>query len=54
MKTKLTERLLKALEPQAKRYDVYDEVLRGLLLRVETGGTKTLAGAGFEPATFGL
>jgi len=41
MKAKLTEKLIKALRPKAKRYDVYDEVLRGLLLRVETGGTKT-------------
>ncbi len=41
MKAKLTEKLIKTLQPKAKRYDVYDEVLPGLLLRVETGGTKT-------------
>ena len=41
MKAKLTEKLVKALRAKAKRYDVYDEVLPGLLLRVETGGTKT-------------
>ena len=41
MRAKLTEKLIRSLQPQAKRYDVYDEVLRGLLLRVETGETKT-------------
>lgn len=41
MKAKLTEKLIKELQPQAKRYDVYDEILPGLLLRVETGKTKT-------------
>jgi hypothetical protein len=41
MRAKLTEKLIKSLQPQAKRYDVYDEVLRGLLLRVESGETKT-------------
>ena len=41
MKAKLTEKLINTLRPKAKRYDVYDEILPGLLLRVETGETKT-------------
>ena len=41
VKAKLTEKLINALRPKAKRYDVYDEILPGLLLRVETGKAKT-------------
>ena len=41
VKAKFTEKLIKTLSPKTKRYDVYDEVLPGFLLRVETGGTKT-------------
>ena len=41
VKAKFTEKLIKTLSPKTKRYDVYDEVFPGFLLRVETGGTKT-------------
>ena len=39
MKAKINNQLLKALQPQAKAYDVFDTELSGLLLRVEPSGT---------------
>lgn len=38
MKANLTERYIKSVKPSDKAYDVYDQVLGGLILRVEKSG----------------
>ena len=42
MPTKLTKRSVEALRPQDKPYDMRDSDLRGLLVRVEASGAKSV------------
>ncbi len=41
MRAKIGSRLLRGIKPEATRYDVFDEDLRGFVLRVEPSGAKT-------------
>jgi len=40
-KRTLTDRLLKALKPKAQRYEIMDNVVRGMGIRVSEGGVRT-------------
>jgi hypothetical protein len=41
MPEKLTKRTVAALKPEAEPYEVRDTELKGFLVRVEAGGTKS-------------